>query len=163
MTEQLNYTGNDGRGTEAQQAYDRGYFDAAAGIRVNRTPVWRRIAHYVVPVVTLCVGIAVGASMSSTPTNSTPTIPPQPTRVAPPAVTTQPATNAKDEALTKLFNETQTRGSLSGLTKEQLKTVMDTFICAHQNDLLALSQGGAGVSGSDAGFLYGANSVIGYC
>jgi hypothetical protein len=152
----------------SNKAYDQGFVDGRKeGVRVNRTPVWRRVAHYAVPVVTLLIGVGIGASMSGVTTATVPTIPTQPTRVvAPPAVTTAaPAADAKSKALDSLYVEAHNRGSLSSLSKDQLKAVMDNFVCKNINDLMAMSNGSKeyALSGSDAGFLWGANSVIGYC
>lgn len=148
--------------------YDRGYFEGydkgKAGIRVNR---FRRVMHYVVPVVALIAGVGIGsASHGSTPTNTVPTIPTQPTRAVPPAVTTPaPAVDIKGAALDKLLNAAHERASMSTMTKDQLKDVMDNAICKHLDDILSMSQAAhaKGVSSADAGALYGANSVIGYC
>lgn len=170
------YTYKDGiNHADAQGSYDRGYFvgydiGKKDGIHVNRVPVWRRIAHYAVPVVTLLIGIGIGGAMSGvTPTGSVPTIPPQPTRatqqnnnVTPPAGETA---DAKTRAFDALYQQAVTRGSLSTMTRDQLRAAMDNFVCKDSDDLMALSQGSKqyGISGSDAGYLYGANAAIGYC
>lgn len=167
--------------TPEQTAFNRGYFDGYAAGQQNvrattkkRWPTWARIAvHGVAYLAVFGIGMSVGGgardgvqqgyngavSTAQVPTaHSTPT-------------TTQPAStagsaaagDAKQAALGRLFTQTQQRGSLAHLTEEQLKTAMDTFVCKHLDDIMALGQGGAGISGSDAGYLFGANSVIGYC
>jgi hypothetical protein len=159
-TPTTNYNSAPPSDQDVRNAYEAGKQD---GIRVNRVPTWRRVAHYVVPIVTLVFGVGIGvAAGSSSPTVSTPTIPPQPTRATQQQVAPTTAVNAKTKAFDNLLKAAHERGSLSSLTSDQLHDVMDNFVCGN-NDLMKLSNGYKNVSGSDLGYLWGANGAIGYC
>lgn len=128
-------------------------------------PTWLRvILHGVAYVLVLFIGVGIGAAghadvhVTDAPSTATPnTIA---TATTPPTVA---AADVKQAALGRLYAEAQKRGSLVTLTEGQLKTAMDTFVCKHLDDLMALTAGGAGISGSDAGYLWGVNAVEGYC
>jgi hypothetical protein len=158
------YTYQDGINHGNQAGYDKGYFvgyetGKQEGIRVNRVPVWRRIAHYATPVAMLVIGLGIGMNVTPT-TVSTPTIPPQPTRATQQVA---PTTNGvKAQAFTNLLKAAHERGSMSSLSADQLHDVMDNFVCGN-NDLMSMGNGYKGISGSDVGYLWGANSALGYC
>lgn len=123
-------------------------------------PTWLKVSlHIVAYSIVLLIGVAIGSAGSPAPTSAPATT----LFRTPPSTATAPTADAKQQALDKLYADTQKRGSLAHLTEGQLKTAMDTFVCLHVDDLMALSQGGGGISGSDAGYLWGVNSVVGYC
>lgn len=123
-------------------------------------PTWLRVAlHGVAYVLVLFIGVGIGATghadvhVTDAPSVIT-------TVTTPPTVA---AADVKQAALDKLYVGAQKRGSLVTLTEGQLKTAMDTFVCKHLDDLMALTAGGGGISGQDAGYLWGENAVVGYC
>jgi len=91
-----------------------------------------------------------------------------PAPIVTPTITTQaaPLKSPQDAAFDTLYADvTGHRASLAKLSAADLRSVLDVVVCAHQGDVLAMTQAARakGVSSADAGYLMGANAAYGYC
>lgn len=139
--------------------------------RQGRVKMWIvLVIVLVVAVGSWAIGLTTGAAVSgaalTTTTGPKPTVSGTVAQgPAPAPTTTTVVENLKEKALDQIIEQVKNRASLAPLSRDDMRNLMDNLVCANKDDIIVVSQRASSfhITSGDAGYLVGANAVIGYC